>query len=1293
MDRSQRPGAVLDVVKVGDVDVLFADPDALCGSERGAAAGKAAARGPKLLATWKGAEVCDVGVDDLLGPTYEEMGRQPLRDWKNAPVGDWPTLSAASDPWDDPSSSFSLNGGGSAGGASDAPPQSADAEDAVSDDGGEVHADKGAGGGAERGATQQKARRSRRAGTGRARGEALDVRASFEDIIFVLFCRQLIATLKLRDGVDAESENLLKLTIARLITERAKYPRLSNKVLSTKAWTLRRSGCVGAIVQFKDKGAKDNTARDCSIAVEVSLTADDVPVVTCSRGEEDCQRDGCAHGDAVVSALQRVQACAGMGLVDVLGTLSEDLRVSAMNQGIAVLYGKRLCVVRREGGSWPFAVVRRKRNGMWLCHACTQGPSVCTHAQAARDAGNNDQSEASGDDGAINGLGRRGQRRGNLIYSVQPRPLVPSQNSQAKHAEVLRAAALGKRVIIQAPRRCLTCNRKRPRGIPRTMLSGVIEFGTGAVASAVGYWRCVSCKRTCVQEGLEEGLVMCSQYTAYTEVFLFEAAVNLARNASSLTSTYDLRAAFHQLSKEHTLPASLDRLRSLPLFRSTVLLYIYLVIQGLPSALSTCAVCARADGSLRFICFDGLQLGFKLRYRTPFKRIAIKLSPIHRATIMAQMISDSAVARALGSVLSVATTDHEAVREKAVQNLTAVRGHIMALIILSGDVKVPGEAVNLAGATPHASGRSRFRGWDPETDGGVHGALIVFLRELFRCGRAARKVALTVAGAKRTLRRKVPQVLMDHINGVIAKGDMDASSGSDGSDEDDKAGSPQPRRVDLRACSQAVGNPSLLDAGGAAGQRRRDGALLRIIPSIPSTAASTADLVDFTRAVVVDPVVVWAPGGDWSGVHMLVAALVARPFDQYALEKATRHHQVRGQRLLYGAISALYPALCTQPRVRDILVNVLCALCETNERYEAFVRDDAVQALTSSTDGRLKVATAEEMAAADPTATFHPVEYTKSWLEVPASVERYQSLYGLRAAQANNFLLTGEWAPSFPPVRAIPDFLAAAGVAEDRPECNHVMGQENQFTGGTFSASCTCSHPKTVGVVVLDGSEGQRMPIEFVAQRMVTMPDAIIYDFACAALKTSLARLPLLALIITFLVDRFHWFMNHVWCSKAMNPDSYAAADGQNTSASEERNAASRRLQNFLRLVNQRNFILFTVYQQAVGNAIAMHRDVHTPKMEDRWPLWYRKKFVDGVAAPVGDATNDGAAPVPGQLPQNKGEDAQGEEEDAQDSGQGRVEESGEEAGGVSHVEESDERSGTGGQGDPAQSKSEESEG
>lgn len=196
--------------------------------------------------------------------------------------------------------------------------------------------------------------------------------------------------------------------------------------------------------------SKENGAQDCSISLEVSQSADDDLVVCCSRGDEDLYCDGCAQCAAVVGILEKLQRGSGMALVDVMSTLRKDLCVSAMNQGIAVLCGKRLCVVRREGGSWPFAVVI-KRNEMRLCHAYLHGLSPCTHALAAREAGEDEQSEASRSEGIINGLGRKGRRHVNLVYSSSKRPLVQPQNSKAKHAAVLAAAATGEMVIVPAP--------------------------------------------------------------------------------------------------------------------------------------------------------------------------------------------------------------------------------------------------------------------------------------------------------------------------------------------------------------------------------------------------------------------------------------------------------------------------------------------------------------------------------------------------------------------------------------------------------------------------------------------------------------------------------------------------------------------------------------------------------------------------------------------------------------------------------------------------------------------------
>jgi len=86
-----------------------------------------------------------------------------------------------------------------------------------------------------------------------------------------------------------------------------------------------------------------------------------------------------------------------------------------------------------------------------------------------------------------------------------------------------------------------------------------------------------------------------------------------------------------------------------------------------------------------------------------------------------------------------------------------------------------------------------------------------------------------------------------------------------------------------------------------------------------------------------------------------------------------------------------------------------------------------------------------------------------------------------------------------------------------------------------------------------------------------------------------------------------------------MNPDSYESLDGVNTSSCEERNALSRRQQHHLRQMKQDQFITFTIYQQVLSNAVAMHRDAKskgvTMALSRKWPEWYRRLHVDVTTA------------------------------------------------------------------------------
>lgn len=212
----------------------------------------------------------------------------------------------------------------------------------------------------------------------------------------------------------------------------------------------------------------------------------------------------------------------------------------------------------------------------------------------------------------------------------------------------------------------------------------------------------------------------------------------------------------------------------------------------------------------------------------------------------------------------------------------------------------------------------------------------------------------------------------------------------------------------------------------------------------------------------------------------------------------------------------------------------------------------------------------------------------------PSSVGAYRAIYEEPTDQGDDDIRTGVWAPGLPVLRPTPGFLGAATANTDLASCKQEMRKENSHTGGTVGAFCSCFHLKCLGVVNLTGSESQRMPLKFVAQRLVTMPAIIVYDFSCATLKSALVRLPFFARLVAMKCDRFHWRENHTECSCAMNPNLYVSLDGVNTSMCEERNALSRRQQHHLRQMQQDHFITFMVYQQALANAVAMYRDNKT---------------------------------------------------------------------------------------------------
>lgn len=1151
-----------------------------------------------------------------------------------------------------------------------------------------------------------------RAGPGRLKGSALQVRDSLHDVFVVLFATT--AYLNLTEIFEPEEASQVDLDGLRNL--RHSLAKVTDKALHKKAWDLSRSGYVGALIKFQSGGSRDDEGRHQAVAVEVSLRGSSI-VCACSAEEACFSMGACSMTEPVEQSLETVRAALGVTMPDLFEIFGVSLRMRSRSVGRAVLYGNSTCVVRRLGGSWPFAVVRKTRAARWICFSCRTSDGSCDHAVAAgkvarlaaqgrtdtdseSEAGTgesdgdadragstppNTETDSRGDytlaQDVSNHEGTRSVSKGldrssDAPHSMLPRHIVPPRIAQVERARILRSLQDPSIVLLYpAANACPYCNITRTTELTRREV--LVECGEGVCRGMIYVWRCSRCNFRVIPRGRERGIVFSSTSTAYSEVFLFETAVNLSRNGCSLRSSTYLRAAYRELSEDHVFTEATDALGSVNTLRKGIVLYLSLVINGLPAAATRCDKCVRPDGSYSIICFDGLQLGYRLKFMVPFQRSSVSVSPIARASVHAHAVQDEALAKALGGVMSSTVSP----TKNSISTLTAMRGNVMAFVVLTGYVREDGAEITLAGSTlAKAMPGKKERGWDPVEDGGMKVEVIEFLRVFFMCRRAARAIAMDIIGAPVDLIRRVPGVVMKAVHATAADLSDDsaevsgggrrndavsddgaaesatadaiedaeadavdgwASEGDESSDGDagttaralggGSSGShtyspPVPEwdaEAPLLKYAEKFSEPALADTGGASGRTRVQQLLLPLRAGVPSTAASSLKVMDFLRAVVVDPFTVWAPRNDWSAIDAVFDCLLDDDgFTATTLSNVLNRGDVTELRLLHGAVACLAPALVGDPGSRRVLGGVLLALIETRGDYDDFVADAGVpdddegmdtESARSEADGGSddEDYTKQAMALAHGRQAFSPEQYTNTWLLPPATASAYAQAYGLPVGERENYLQTGVWAPGLPSVRALPGFVGASSAQTDAPACQHEMGKQQSHTGGTFGGFCTCAHPKCLGVVVLDKSESQRMPLEFVVQRFVTLPDVIVYDFACAALKTALVRLPHVAKKVSLRVDRFHWRKNHTLCSKAMSPDAYVSMDGTNTSSSEERNALSRRQQHHLRQMKQDAFVTFTIYQQALSNVIAMYREQLTRETTIRWPEWYRRTHVD----------------------------------------------------------------------------------
>lgn len=1030
-----------------------------------------------------------------------------------------------------------------------------------------------------------------KAGPGRPKGTGLHVRESLEEIATVIFCRdvnQLFSDGAPSDIVTADS--LSSVAALRIV-----HAKCSDRKIADRAFSLLPLGGVGLIAKFGREALRDDEGPEQAVVVELTALYNDELLCACSSPEQ-CLLVGCSFADAVKTAWRKVSEACGAAPAALLRAMYERTS-GVLSEGDARICGDTLCAVRGGGGNWPWMLVRKSRAAFWTCISCVEQGLLCSHAAAARTAYSlylDNQADVSDEEEEpVTAATLRKQLAYKYQRSHVPRFAVPSLASFSTEQALRRCAMSDTPFDVRAPPFCPVPGCPRAYKLARRsgIVKGMVEFEEGSAPCDIQWWLCARCNVKVMNDGSDLGIIFGSIETGYTEPFLFNVAAGLVGNGSCVSATAELREQLLQLSGSERLPLKANAVRTLPTFRQALMLYLELVVDGFPSSIFRCSSCVLPNGSYKSISFDGLYMGIRAKHRRELQRIRLHLGMVRGSLAVASLVKDGAVVIALARVLRQASADSNGKGDHPrATSARAAKGAMYAIAML----------YPAALRTKDNSGDSSvLEQWEPVESGKVDRALVVFARRLLMGKDVARQLARSVVSAPVKVRENLPAGVVVTLSQFLR------------SSEDDTA-SPVPacQRPDARLAA-ALDEPALCDTGGARGNRVQVESKVRLLSSVPCTVNGAAKIIEFVRALCAEPVFVWSANGDWGAVKAVAHVLDEANWSEQALQGVLQDARVREQRVLRGAIACLAPVLLASAETRAALRNVLRAVTRSFRRYLRYVKDPTESG--SESDSPLSRL---EVARADFNRSLTPTEYDDLWMAPRIPLSELARVYGAELVEkSRDYHESGVFCPALPLLRPGIHFVDGGKLTEEDSLCEKDFGSAAGWTAGTFGVFCCCSHPMCIAVIMMDGHEGPRMPLDFIVSRLPVLPKNIIYDFACGFIKSAVCRSPRVAVFVRAVVDAFHFRKGHKTCSAASCPTAFESLRGTNTSSAEQRNAATKRLKAFIRLLNQRNFLTFSAYQQGVSNIAALHRKDRDEALPGArvlsigWPLWYRDFF------------------------------------------------------------------------------------
>lgn len=252
------------------------------------------------------------------------------------------------------------------------------------------------------------------------------------------------------------------------------------------------------------------------------------------------------------------------------------------------------------------------------------------------------------------------------------------------------------------------------------------------------------------------------------------------------------------------------------------------------------------------------------------------------------------------------------------------------------------------------------------------------------------------------------------------------------------------------------------------------------------------------------------------------------------------------------------------------------------------------------------------------------LEYNEEWLDSKLSAEQLRARFEARFPHASaDPMVTGCFFPGLFQCRPCP---FAYGEKPELGMCaKHYQAIRKDFSPDTFTVCCACPHPKLIGFVVREKKEGPYALLNAIITRFALLPNFIVYNFDCGALRSAIGKLFLFVALVNIISDLFD-IVNHV-CSAIFNPRSYSLLDGKNTVAHEQRNSTIASKMKTLRASGQDEYMRVMKLHTIVHNVQAQARGTCTYPLPDDYN--FRQFYFSRRTYPCGCGEEKKEPPLP----------------------------------------------------------------